>query len=112
MQDVGRMLRHLLVDDLRDQDNPPHLSRVQAALFAVNQSIRLLIKLNAIRNIRMLSLPSTPPFDSYPLPHRVTYAYLQGKHAAMEDRLEDVLNFLKNGVLSIIRRLSTSRSRF
>ena len=89
LESAGRIMRKMLAQELRDEENDKLVSRTQGALFVANQCNKVFFALNTLKHVRSLVLPPMMQVHEYPTPDRVTWSYFQGRMALMESRFEE-----------------------
>jgi len=89
LESAGRVMRKMLAQELRDEDNEKHVSRTNGALFVANQCNKVFFALNTLKHVKSLVLPPTLQVGEYPTSDRVTWHYFQGRMALMESRFEE-----------------------
>lgn len=89
LESAGRVMRKMLAQELRDEDNDKQVSRTNGALFVANQCNKVFFALNTLKHVKSLVLPPMMQVYEYPTSDRVTWHYFQGRMALMESRFEE-----------------------
>mmetsp|Transcript_34614 Transcript_34614/g.81117 ORF Transcript_34614/g.81117 Transcript_34614/m.81117 type:complete len:407 (+) Transcript_34614:15-1235(+) len=99
LEAAGRVMRKCLAQELRDEDNDKSICRSWGALFVANQCNKIFFRLNTLKHVKSLVLPTMVSIDEYPLADRVTWRFFQGRVAmldGMHDKAEADLSFAFN----------------
>ena len=68
LESAGRIMRKMLAQELRDEDNEKSVSRTNGALFVANQCMKVFFALNTLKHVKSLVLPPMMQVSEFSTP--------------------------------------------